>query len=190
MRRINKEELKKYFELAMSRKDKPDNYDSEEDINLVRSELRTSGFIDSLIDVMNSLRKSDGDKSASGTLWMTGFQMGREYESRHREQRELMVAIGEASRESGTGSDQVIVTKPDKYEDSDVLVCALEKDIRASSDPRLTTLQETNLKSTCIKCGESVVYRPTAPVGPIKMCMVCALQMKNTAAINSSGEVN
>ena len=61
----------------------------------------------------------------------------------------------------------VTIVTADEAETVDAVVCLL-----ASDDPGVF---RDNLTGTCHDCGKPVVFRPTAPWAPIRICMRCAL---------------
>ena len=61
----------------------------------------------------------------------------------------------------------VTIVTPAKAETADAVVCLL-----ASDDPGVF---RDNLTGTCNDCGQPVVFRPTAPKAPIKVCLRCVV---------------
>ena len=71
------------------------------------------------------------------------------------------------------GGIPMTVVSEAKAEDAEMVVCLLEG---------MFTLFEDNLTAPCACCRRTVIFRPTAPKKPQKLCMDCAAPMMAPAA--------
>lgn len=62
----------------------------------------------------------------------------------------------------------VHVVTADEAETADAVVC-----LRKEDDPGVF---DDNLTGLCNDCGSEVVYRPSAPKTPIRICLKCAME--------------
>ena len=62
----------------------------------------------------------------------------------------------------------VKIVSAEEAETADVVVC-----LRKADDPGYF---RDNLTGTCNDCGTEVVFRPTAPKVPIRICVQCAME--------------
>lgn len=60
----------------------------------------------------------------------------------------------------------VTIVSAEEAEKADAVVC-----LRKADDPGYFS---DNLMAPCHDCGTPVVFRPTAPTAPIKICLQCA----------------
>lgn len=60
------------------------------------------------------------------------------------------------------------VVSEEEAETADAVVC-----LRKADDPGYF---QDNLTGTCNDCGAEVVFRPTAPKAPIRICVQCAME--------------
>jgi hypothetical protein len=86
MQRLDPQEFREYLNFSRSNLTRPDGYepDSGDFPELVRAAHETR-LVEFLVKQIFNALETVGPESAVASCWFSGFQMGREFESRKRE---------------------------------------------------------------------------------------------------------
>ena len=86
MRAIEEQELRQYLEVARVPGTRPENYNEEDLVAMFKKVIIDTGFMESLMVGAKAAYEYGGNmESIAGSLWITGFMMGRELEHRNAE---------------------------------------------------------------------------------------------------------